>query len=197
MKNNFKKVIAYVVTMLMVLSSLPAVYAVDSDSTDNGLYPDAVYKIDDDELDSAGNWIYRELVPDTSCETTDGFRAKGNITTNSTLQDSALRLSTDAHTGSYSIARTMRSNPGIAFDVAAPGLVAHTDANQKEYIFSAYMRADCSQNVNVAVTPAVNYRPAGETANVEGSFGTGTGGNIIGICCKIILELFHKKSKNV
>ncbi|MBQ7900843.1 MAG: hypothetical protein IJ365_02610 [Clostridia bacterium] len=173
MKNNFKNVIAYVVTMLMVLSSLPAVYA--ADSADNGLYPDAVHTISADEIDSAGNWIYRELVPDTSCETTDGFRAKGSITTNSTMQDSGLRLSTDAHTGSYSIARTMRSNPGIAFDVAAPGLVAYTDTNQKEYIFSTYMRADCSENVNVTVTPAVNYRPVGGTDNKEGAFDKGTG----------------------
>ncbi|MBR5157466.1 MAG: hypothetical protein IKW59_06840 [Clostridia bacterium] len=91
------------------------------------------YSINDD-LDSSGLWKYRELVPDSECETLTGFENRASSDSTSTLQTS-IELSENAHSGNYSIARTARQYAGVGFkdDIFEAGKTFH---------ISAYLRSD-------------------------------------------------------
>lgn len=103
--------------------------------------PDGQYTVFDD-LDDGGLWKYRELVPNVDCETADGFAAVGKSDpASSAIQDADIVLSTDKHSGNYSIKRTMRQNPGIGFVVPKEAVVAGDT-----YIVSAYLKTGIEKN---------------------------------------------------
>ncbi len=179
MKNLLKKCFS-ILAMTSLLTSQIYVSGLADDTTTS-----AAYTINND-LDADGNWIYRELVPDIECETTNGFLKIGKKTPGSTMQDDDIVLSnTNPHGGNYSIKRTMRTNPGIAFTPTA-ALKTYTQDEPNEYVISAWMRTECGGGQTVKVVP-------GYTIPAQTPFGKGTGESSIGFEVKNTWQYFSKK----
>ena len=179
MKNLLKKCFS-ILAMTSLLTSQIYVSGLADDTTTS-----AAYTIKND-LDADGNWIYRELVPDIECETTNGFLKIGDKRTGSTLQDADIVLYSDnAHSGSYCIKRTMRGNPGIAF-IPAAALKTYTAEEPNEYIINAWMRTDCENGKTAQVVP-------GYTIPGQKQFGKGTGETSSGFNVGNTWQYFSKK----
>ncbi len=179
MKNLLKKCFS-ILAMTSLLISQIYVSGLADDTTTS-----AAYTIKND-LDADGNWIYRELVPDIECETTNGFLKIGEKTSGSTMQDADIVLSNNnPHGGNYSIKRTMRTNPGIAFTPTA-ALKTYTQDEPNEYVISAWMRTECSDGQTVKVVP-------GYTIPAQTQFDKGTGESLSGFEVKNTWQYFSKK----
>lgn len=125
---------------------------------------DAEYTIYED-LDESGAWKYRNLVPDEECESLEGFVSKGSNTTTNGAQTN-VQLSTDKHSGSYSIKRATRKLAGIGFKVDS------IEIDPAEYYVSAWIKSDCDgegcQNVPVDFARNYNYNGTGKETSFDG-----------------------------
>lgn len=125
---------------------------------------DAEYTIYED-LDESGAWKYRNLVPDEECESLDGFVSKGSNTTTNKAQTN-VKLSTDKHSGNYSIMRGTRNNAGIGFEIDT------IEIDPAEYYVSAWIKSDCygegCQNVPVDFARNYNYNGSATEASFDG-----------------------------
>ncbi len=183
MKNLLKKCFS-ILAMTSLLTSQIYVSGLADDTTTS-----AAYTIKND-LDADGNWIYRELVPDIGCETTNGFLKIGDKRTGSTMQDADIVLSNNnPHGGNYSIKRTMRINPEIAFSLTAD-LQTYTDSDPNEYVISAWLRTDCPTGTTAFVVPSHKI-PAQTT------FEKGTGENSAGFYVGNTWQYFSKKVRKI
>lgn len=174
---NKKRIIALFAALFLTVNIAPYCRAEDN--------AEASYTINND-LDADGNWIYRELVPDIECETLDRFFKVGSIRAGSAMQDADIILSdNNPHSGNYSIKRTMRVNPGIAFAPTA-ALKTYTQDEPNEYVISAWMRTECSDGKTAQVVP-------GYTIPAQKQFGKGTGEASAGFNVGNAWQYFSKK----
>ena len=104
-------------------------------------------------------WKYRELIYDPECETTE-YLWDGLDGAQPTPPQTPAALSTDAHSGNYSISRTMQKFARLGQKIA--NLDVYTTENPAEYMMNLYAKADMGEGISeVRLIPS--YRVNGNT----------------------------------
>ena len=107
------------------------------------LFPEITYSASGD-VDSSGNWIYRNLAPDPDCEDLSKFWQS-----NYTNDADTMSFSSESHSGNGSIKKLVKRYNRL-------GIEADLKANS-DYHFSAWMRDESAENSNNLLI-AAEYR---------------------------------------